>query len=222
MSPHLPISPSGLRHFSQRREATHESGLPSPHPTLAALILAGGKSSRMGRDKALVDYQGMPMLKRVYQVAAACTRKVYVLAPWVKNYQNILPTDCQYLIETQPGKGPVNGLSEGLEQIAAQWILLLACDLPLLNVEIIQSWINKLAQIPTSTLALVPQRSGIWEPMCGFYRKEIKAELDSFLKVGKRSFQELLSGIEVATLDVDDKTDLMLLNCNYPGDLESP
>ncbi|MEM6751799.1 MAG: molybdenum cofactor guanylyltransferase [Cyanobacteria bacterium P01_C01_bin.38] len=194
---------------------------PSPHPPVAALILAGGKSSRMGTDKALVNYQGKPMLQRVYQVAAECTEQVYVLTPWKERYQNILPSDCNYLIESQPGKGPVNGLSEGLEQISADWILLLACDLPLLDVEIIQSWINKLPQIPNSTLALVPQRSEIWEPMCGFYRKDIKTELDTFLKSGKRSFQELLSSIEVEALNVDEKVDLMLLNCNYPGDLQS-
>ena len=193
----------------------------SPNPPIATLILAGGKSSRMGTDKALVNYQGKPMLQRVYQVAAACTEQIYVLTPWIERYQNILPSDCQYLIESQPGKGPVNGLSEGFEQISADWILLLACDLPLLNVEIIQSWINKLPQIPTSTLALVPQRSDIWEPMCGFYRQEVKTELDTFLKKGKRSFQELLSGIEVEALNIDENADLMLFNCNYPGDLES-
>lgn len=201
MSPHLPIPQS-------------------PHPSIATLILAGGKSSRMGTDKALVNYQGKPMLQRVYQVAAECTEQVYILTPWKERYQNILSPDCNYLIENQPGKGPVNGLSEGLEQIYADWILLLACDLPLLDVEIIQSWINKLSQLPISTLALVPRRADIWEPMCGFYRKEVKTELDIFFKLGKRSFQELLWSIEVEALEVDDETDLMLLNCNYPGDLE--
>jgi molybdopterin-guanine dinucleotide biosynthesis protein A len=187
---------------------------------IASLILAGGKSSRMGTDKALVLYKNKPMLQRVYQVAASCTEQVYVLTPWKERYQNILPSDCNYILETQPGKGPVNGLSEGLTRISADWILLLACDLPLLDVEIIQSWINKLAQIPTSTLALVPRRADIWEPMCGFYRKEAKTELDSFLESGKRSFQELLSSIEVEILNVDGKADLMLFNCNSPGDLE--
>ncbi|BAY87206.1 molybdopterin-guanine dinucleotide biosynthesis protein A [Calothrix parasitica NIES-267] len=173
----------------------------------------------MGTDKALVNYQGKPMLQRVYQVAAACTEQVCILTPWIERYQNILPSDCQYLIESQPGKGPVNGFYEGLKQISADWILLLACDLPLLDVEIIQNWINKLPQIPTSTLALVPQRSDIWEPMCGFYRKEIKSELNTFLKSGKRSFQKFLLDVEVEGLEVDEKADLMLFNCNYPGDL---
>ncbi|MEM9924184.1 MAG: molybdenum cofactor guanylyltransferase [Cyanobacteria bacterium P01_D01_bin.50] len=207
-SPHPPISPS-----------PHPPISPSPHHQIATLILAGGKSSRMGTDKALVPYKGTPMLRRVYQVAAACTEQVYILTPWAELYQNILPPDCNYLIETQCGKGPVNGLSEGIPQIYADWILLLACDLPLLDVGILQNWINKLPQIPTSTKAFVPQRSQIWEPMCGFYRKEIKTELDTFLKKGKSSFQELLSGIEVEALDVDEKTALMLFNCNSPGDL---
>ncbi|MBF2014195.1 MAG: molybdenum cofactor guanylyltransferase [Rivularia sp. T60_A2020_040] len=175
----------------------------------------------MGTDKALVLYEGKPMLLCVYQVATVCTEQVYVLTPWAERYQNILPSNCQYLIETQPGIGPMNGLCEGLEQITADWILLLACDLPLLNIEILQSWINKLPQMPTSTLALVPQRSQLWEPMCGFYRKEVKRELDTFLKVGKRSFQQLLLNIEVEALNVDEKTALMLFNCNYPGDLEN-
>ena len=186
---------------------------PSPNLSIATLILAGGKSSRMGTDKALVNYQGKPMLQRVYQVAAECTEQVYILTPWAERYQNILPLDCNYLIETQPGKGPVNGLSEGLEQISADWILLLACDLPLLDAEIIKTWIDKLPQISTSTLALVPHLSG-------FYRKEIKTELDNFLKSGKRSFQDLLSGVEVEALEVDEKVDLMLFNCNCPGDLK--
>ncbi len=192
----------------------------SPHQKIAALILAGGKSSRMGSDKALVTYQGQQMLQRVYQVAAECNLQVYILTPWKERYQNILPSDCQYLVESQPGKGPVNALSEGLGQIDADWILLLACDLPLLDVEIIQNWINKLSQISASTLALVPRRSDIWEPMCGFYRKEVKKELDVFLKAGKCSFQKLLSGVEVEVLEVDEKTALTLLNCNYPGDLK--
>ncbi|MDJ0800373.1 MAG: molybdenum cofactor guanylyltransferase [Calothrix sp. MO_167.B12] len=186
---------------------------------ISALILAGGKSSRMGRDKALVDYQGKPMLQRVYQVAQECTQEVYVLTPWCDRYKHILPLDCNYLNEFQPGNGALYGLCQGLKQISTQWILLLACDLPLLKTKIIQQWINDLEQVAEDILAVVPHNSSNWEPMCGFYRHDALPELQSFLQTGRRSFQEWFSNIKVQALPVTPEIQLMLYNCNTPGDL---
>ncbi|MDJ0617666.1 MAG: molybdenum cofactor guanylyltransferase [Calothrix sp. MO_192.B10] len=186
---------------------------------ISALILAGGKSSRMGRDKALVYYQGKPMLQRVYDVAQECTQEVYVLTPWCDRYQHILPLDCNYLTESQPGNGPLYALCQGLKQISTQWILLLACDLPLLKTKIIQEWINTLDKVPEEIFAVVPHNSLNWEPMCGFYRHDALPELQSFLQTGGRSFQEWLSNIKVQALSVTPEMKLMLHNCNTPGDL---
>lgn len=188
---------------------------------LAALILAGGQSSRMGEDKALISYNGLPILQQVYQVAAACTENVYVLSPWNERYQQILSPKCKYLIESQSGRGPLFGFAEGLSQIPNDWILLLACDLPLLKVEILQGWINQLSELPLSIDALVPQRSEIWEPMCAFYRREVLTELKCFLQTGGRSFQKWFSHICVQPLPVDSEISLMLHNCNTPLDLET-
>ncbi|MDJ0697852.1 molybdenum cofactor guanylyltransferase [Mastigocoleus sp. MO_188.B34] len=187
---------------------------------LAALILAGGQSSRMGEDKALISYNGVPILQRVYQVATACTENIYVLSPWNERYQQILSPECKYLIESQPGRGPLFGFAEGLSQIPNDWILLLACDLPLLKVEVLQGWIERLPQLPSSISALAPQRSEIWEPMCAFYRREVLAELQGFLQTGGRSFQKWFSHICVEALHVDSEINLMLYNCNTPLDLE--
>ncbi len=187
---------------------------------LAALILAGGQSSRMGEDKALISYNGVAILQHVYQVAAACTENVYVLSPWNERYQQILSPKCNYLIESQPGRGPLFGFAEGLSQISNDWILLLACDLPLLKVEILQGWIERLPQLPSSISALAPQRSVIWEPMCAFYRQEVLTELQDFLQAGGRSFQKWFSHICVEALHVDSEINLMLYNCNTPLDLE--
>lgn len=194
--------------------------IPNQSLNLAALILAGGQSSRMGEDKALVTYKGIPMLQHVHQVAAACTANVYVLSPWNERYQPILPSQCKYFSESQIGRGPLFGFAEGLTQISADWVLLLACDLPLLNIKILQNWANQLPQIPLSTDALVPRRSQIWEPMCGFYRRQILTELEDFLQTGGRSFQKWLSHICVQSLPISPQTNMMLHNCNTPLDLE--
>ncbi|ABG50535.1 molybdopterin-guanine dinucleotide biosynthesis protein A [Trichodesmium erythraeum IMS101] len=186
---------------------------------LVALILAGGKSSRMGQDKALIPWKNMPMLERVYQVANKCTEKVYVITPWPEKYKSILPTKCEWLTELK-SEGPLVALGQGLTQINSNWILLLGCDLPLLNSDIIETWIAQLNQLSPEILALVPKKYQGWEPLCGFYRQQIKIELENIIGRGDRSFQRLLAQIPVQPLSIDSQTAKMLFNCNTPLDLE--
>lgn len=186
---------------------------------LVALILAGGKSSRMGEDKALISWQGMPMLKRVYQVASKCTEKVHIITPWPERYQAILSEKCEWLIESNSGQGSLVGFAQGLAQIESDWILLLGCDLPLLKSDIIQDWGTQLSRLSPEILALVPKQSQGWEPLCGFYRQQIKIELEKFIDRGDRSFQNLLSQIPVQPLFIDSEIAKMLRNCNTPSDL---
>lgn len=185
---------------------------------LVALILAGGKSSRMGQDKALIHWQNIPMLKRVYQVANKCTEKVYVITPWPQKYKSILPKECEWLTELKT-EGPLVALAQGLTQINSNWILLLGCDLPLLNSDIIHSWVIQLNKLSPEILALVPKKSQGWEPLCGFYRQQLKIELEKIIDRGDRSFQKLLTQIPVEPLYIDSRTTKMLFNCNTPSDL---
>ncbi|GGA40394.1 molybdenum cofactor guanylyltransferase [Okeania sp. KiyG1] len=187
---------------------------------LVALILAGGKSSRMGKDKALIPWQNIPMLKRVYQVASECTEKVYLITPWPEKYQHILPTECEWLTEIKT-EGPLVAFHQGLAQINSDWILLLGCDLPLLNLDIIQTWATQLNQLYPEILAFVPKTPQGWEPLCGFYRQQIKIELQKYIDLGDRSFQKLLTRIPIQQISIDTQTEKMLFNCNTPSDLHS-
>jgi molybdenum cofactor guanylyltransferase len=189
--------------------------------SLAALILAGGKSSRMGQDKALIPWDGTPLLQRVFQVASQWCQPVYIITPWPDRYQDILtPETYQFLVESNPGQGPLVALAQGLAEIPADWVLLLACDLPLLQVEIIQNWIDQLNEIPNSVLAMVPKQADLWQPTCGFYRREALPELQKFIHQGGRSFQTWLEQIPVQALAVNQQSSDMLFNCNTPMDLE--
>ena len=186
---------------------------------LVALVLAGGQSSRMGRDKALILWDGQPMLQRVCTAAEHCCQSVYILTSWPDRYQEKIAGDYQWLIESNPGKGPLIALSQGFEQIDAEWILLLACDLPQLNRNILQQWSEQLSNLSPEILALVPQSGERWEPMCGFYRQEAEKELKAFIQQGGRSFQGWLKQISVRSIPVGDKEAAMLRNCNTPEDL---
>lgn len=186
---------------------------------LSAIVLAGGQSSRMGQDKALIEIGGVPMLRRVCTAAGHCTSSVYVVAR-DDRYQALLPPGCHLIIETPLGEtpaGPIGGFLQGLTTTTTDWVLLLACDLPRLSGEILQQCSQQLDQLPATAIALLPRSAKGWEPLCGFYRRSSLTSLTDFVAGGGRSFQAWLAGQAIATLVVDEP---LLFNCNTPADLD--
>ncbi|MEO0374231.1 MAG: molybdenum cofactor guanylyltransferase [Cyanobacteria bacterium P01_A01_bin.17] len=195
--------------------------MPAESDQVSALILAGGRSSRMGTDKALLPWKGIPLLERVCRVAGQCCSSVSVLTPWPQRYQPIISVPVQFIEEATPQQGPLIALGQGLEEISSPWILLLACDLPCLESQVLQVWSRKLRGLPESLLAQVPYHQERWEPLCGFYHRRCLPQLQSFIAQGGRSFQGWLEQIPVQKLAVNETTAAMLRNCNTPEDLAS-
>lgn len=209
--------------------------------SIIAIVLAGGQSSRMGRDKALIPIQGVPLLQHVCNVATVCATQVYVVTPWPERYQDILPSNCFFVREMpslSEGKphGPLLGFAQGLSSIlrkkaegdreigtipysslSTQWVLLLACDLPRLQGTVLQNWAGQLANMPENAIALLPRSTKGWEPLCGFYRLRCLPALTEFIQGGGRSFQQWLAQHTVQELPLTEQE--MLFNCNTPADL---
>jgi molybdenum cofactor guanylyltransferase len=190
---------------------------------LSAIVLAGGQSSRMGRDKALISFQGVPLLQRVCQVALNCTNQVYVVTPWPDRYQDILSDACRFIQEVPlPGAtkphGPLVGFAQGLAHIETDWVLLLACDLPQLQVKVLQDLATHLEKTDEDAIALLPRNPKGWEPLCGFYRRQCLPRLTQFIEQGGRSFQPWLAQHSVQELPITNTG--LLFNCNTLSDLE--
>lgn len=185
----------------------------------SALILAGGQSSRMGQDKALLNVQGVPLLQRVCEVALQCTPEVSVVTAWTERYQACLPSPCQLVREVCHAgmRGPLAGFRQGLAEVKTEWVLLLACDLPYLDASVLQQWGQRLETLPPEIIALLPRQSQGWEPLCGFYRSCCREDLSRFLEAGGRSFQSWLARQTVEAIAPPNST--MLFNCNTPADL---
>lgn len=198
--------------------------------SLSAIVLAGGQSRRMGRDKALIEIEGKPLIQRTCEVALQCAAPVWVVTPRVEAYRVIVPSDCRFIQETPlPGEtelaGPLVGFAQGLVEVRSAWVLLLACDLPFLNPAILHQWAAQLADV-THEIALLASRENRWEPLCGFYRTEILPDLQTAIAQGERSFQRWLAHHPVrAIVPTDAATEAvwhrMLFNCNTPADLEN-
>jgi molybdopterin-guanine dinucleotide biosynthesis protein A len=189
---------------------------------LNALILAGGKSSRMGQDKALMLFDRKPFLQQIDRIAQQCCDSVYILTPWPERYRDLIPDESNFLLESSQGEGSLFAFCQGLQQLekTMDWLLLLACDLPLLEAEILLNWCENLPQISSDILAVVPKNCDRWEPLCGFYRPEILPHLEDFIDRGGRSFQKFLATVSTQAIVVSDREQKMLWNCNTPDDFK--
>jgi molybdenum cofactor guanylyltransferase len=201
---------------------------------VSAMILAGGLSSRMGQDKALIEVKGMPLLQRVCSTAQQCTDQIYIVTPWVERYQPLIcsqpstETTIRFLHEPRTTEdiahSPLTGFLQGLSQLPMEarrdWVLLLACDLPRLDAAVLQRWIAALPAMPETVTACLPKNpKGWWEPLCGLYRIDCQPRIDAFVNGSGRSFQRWLSQESVHELPLPDTK--MLLNCNTPADLQA-
>jgi molybdenum cofactor guanylyltransferase len=189
---------------------------------VTALILAGGQSSRMGTDKALLPWQGRPLIQRVVEVAQECCAAVCIVTPWPERYRHLASSSISWCLEGPGKSGPLVALARGFETVQTPWVLLLACDMPQLNPKILRDW---LAQLPAQdsdsrAIAYVPYDRSRWEPLCGLYKVAGLPFLEAFIAEGGRSFQSWLSCIEAVPIEVNDEISSMLYNCNTPEDLD--
>jgi molybdenum cofactor guanylyltransferase len=177
---------------------------------ISAIVLAGGKSSRMGQDKALIEIDGVPLLRRTCDTARHCTDLIYVVTSWRDRYEAIV-SDVQWIEESSP-RSPIIAFAEALEQVATDWVLLLACDLPRLQGDSLKQWMTQLAETPI----VVAKTDQGWEPLCGFYRRDRLASLQQYIAQGQRSFQNWLDSEVVQELKIRDREILF----NSPDDLK--
>ncbi|MFG6097904.1 molybdenum cofactor guanylyltransferase [Leptothoe sp. ISB3NOV94-8A] len=198
----------------------------------AALVLAGGRSSRMGQDKALLTLpmagqtgEALTLLQQTCSVAERCAAHTYVLTPWPAKYASRLTSTAILLKEEAAGAGPLVALAQGWSMILAQsqrrdqeipdWLLLLACDMPALDTTTIQQWQEQLKTIDENAIATLPKAGDRWEPLCGFYHRRCIPSLNKALADNIRSFQRWLATETIVPLSLADSN--MLRNCNTPG-----
>ena len=193
---------------------------------IIAIALSGGKSSRMGHDKALLKIEGETLLFKTCRTALQVADAVYVVARSEEQYQEAIADslDHTFVVIDQKLDGALIGFWQGIQAIAEtpDWILLLACDLPKLKGEVLQIWAAQLADLPKDAIAYLPRYSlddtsqKQWEPLCGFYRWQCRDSLTEFIANGGRSFQSWLDKQEV--IEISNVPLPMLFNCNTPAD----
>jgi molybdopterin-guanine dinucleotide biosynthesis protein A len=195
--------------------------------SLSVIILAGGRSCRMGQDKALLKLSnGRPLLYHTAHIAQQLSSEVIVITPWPERYSAAVPPAVRLIKEPSSQNsrepdfyklgGPLGGFLQGWAQIHADWCLLLACDLPYLERAALQQWWNWLQAQRLAPVASLTTGVKGWEPLCGYYHRSCLPPLQDYLASGQRSFQPWLATLPIAPYH--DLPQSLLFNCNTPAD----
>jgi molybdopterin-guanine dinucleotide biosynthesis protein A len=187
--------------------------------TCALVILAGGKSSRMGRPKAWLPFHGQPMLTRVLsRLAPLFEERVVVRALG----QELPEVEARFVEDEEPGLGPLAGLAVGLAAVTHPLAFAVSCDAPFVDPRVVAHLVVR-CQPPYA--AVVPLWEGRLQPLHAVYRADNAPILRRLLAAGRRRPVDLFT--EVPTLEVPeaeiralDPDGLIFMNTNTPEDWE--
>jgi len=183
---------------------------------LYGLVLAGGHSKRMGQDKAALEYSGRSQLERAFGLLEKLVTRTFVS---VRPDQAQDPLRARFpQIVDMPGdtEGPAAGIRAAqLAHPAAAW-LVLACDLPYLDMATLQQLIARRDPARLAT-AFRSSHDGLPEPLCAIYEPAAADTLQEFLATGRNCPRKLL--INSDTLLLDQPTHKALDNVNTPQEL---
>jgi molybdopterin-guanine dinucleotide biosynthesis protein A len=169
-------------------------------PLLYGLVLAGGRSRRMQRDKAMLPYAGEPQLERALRLLAAEVARAFVS---ISAEQRADPQRARYecIVDLTPDLGPIGGIQAALTAHPECAWLILACDLPFLDASTLRHLIERRARGRIAT-AYRSRHDGQPEPLCAIYEPASRAPLEAAIASGRLCPRALLSQQDVELLDL--------------------
>ncbi len=182
---------------------------------LIGAVLTGGASRRMGRTKALVEVDGVPMAARVAGALSDAGCESVVL--YGGDPIELATLDWPVLADLHPGEGPLGGVLGVLELFAAQAtdLLIVACDLAHLSPTDVGALVDAARQRPDADVVVA--NGGRPEPTCALWRSATLERVRSAFDGGERALHRVLAGLRTVEVPLPPTS---LRNINTPGDLD--
>jgi molybdopterin-guanine dinucleotide biosynthesis protein A len=186
---------------------------------VAGFILAGGQSTRMGRDKALLELSGVPLVVRAARLVESAVGSASVIGH-PESYRSL---QLRVIADDWPGAGPLGGIATALRASEAPWNLIVACDLPYLT----KAWLDFLVKcaLGSQADAVLPMNERGAEPLCAMYHKRCESAVWLALDRGTRKVTDCLAGVHVEHLEPAewkcfDSKGFLFKNMNSQDDYE--
>lgn len=183
---------------------------------ISGFILAGGKSNRMGTDKALLLVQDEPLLKRMIRLISPFCKTIAISG------QNIEYTgfNVEMVPDLYTERGPISGIVSALNHTTTEWNLLVGVDVPFINEELIQYLISCIGQYD----CIIPEHEGGIEPLIGLYNKQIFPIIEEMISQGNYKLMRMLSKLNTRYVDcngLSKQYPRLFFNINRPEDYYS-
>jgi len=190
----------------------------SPMRTISGIMLAGGQSSRLGMDKSFVNVNGQSLIE---QIAAKLTRlsdDVIIVTNSPEKYDHL---EARLVGDIYPGKGALGGIYSGLRAAANTYSLVVACDMPFLDLNLLRYMIL----LARGHDVIIPKIRGFLEPLHALYSKSCLEPIDRLLAQGGLKIIDFFSEVRVRyveeeEVDIFDPQHLSFFNVNTLSDLE--
>jgi len=189
---------------------------------VSGVILAGGASQRLEKNKALERIGGKALIERVIDSLVPLTTEVLAVVARPEQAAALrLSPSLRVVSDRYPGGGSLGGIFTGLEASAEPWSLVVACDMPFLNRELLRHLIAQSSNVD----AVVPCLGGQPEPLHALYSKACLAPMERMLRAGDLKIAPLFDAVRVryvdeAAIDSIDPRHLSFFNINTQADLE--
>lgn len=184
---------------------------------MTAVILAGGKSSRMGRDKLKLNFGGTTLLEGAVQRFGRCFDRVLVSVGDLAKYPEI---KAEKVLDIYKDTGPIGGLHAALTLTKGP-VFLTAADMPFSSPE---AALRLIELCGDNDVCVLTDGEDQYEPLFAYYKYSVLEPADRAIKEGKNSLYALYDGLRVKKISPSDLgglwNDRLLLNINRPADYE--
>ena len=189
---------------------------------VSGIILAGGKSRRFGRDKAVEPLGGEALITRVIERLGQISEQTIVVVNDEERASNLpLPESAKVAVDVYPDSGSLGGIFTGLSAADADWAVVVACDMPFVSVGLF----NYMLSLRDGYDAVVPRLVGRPEPTHAAYSKICLPHMESRLRARDLKIAGFFDAVQVRFVPEEDVTrldpdHLSFFNVNTQEDLE--
>jgi len=186
--------------------------------TVSGVVLAGGQSSRLGTDKSFLNVNGQSLIERIVDKLARLSDDVIIVTNSPEKYDHL---EARLVRDIYPGKGALGGIYSGLRAAANAYSLVVACDMPFLDLNLLRYMIL----LARGHDVIIPRIGELPEPLHAIYSKRCLKPIDRLLARGGLKIIDFFSEVRVRyveedEVDIFDPQHLSFFNVNTPNDLE--